>query len=82
MYVFSKGRFDFFKKISNCISRNITAFEFLYLMLKFMDLVIYLIWVNTITYVTLSLVGIMIEMTIIKFFPKISIVQLIVQMIT
>ena len=56
--------------------------EFLYLMLKFMDLVDYRIGFGTITYITPSLVGVVMESMIIKPFPKISIVQLTVQMIT
>ena len=58
------------------------ASDFFYLTLKFMDLLIHWVWVCAVMVITLSLVDITMELMIIKSFPKISIMQLVVQMIT
>ena len=47
-----------------------------------MDLFIHWVWVGVIMDITPSLVGIMMEASIIKYFPKIPVMQLVVQMIT
>ena len=58
------------------------ASDFFYLTLEFMDLLIHQVWVGAVMDITPSLVGTTMELTIIKSFPKIPVMQLVVQMIT
>ena len=55
--------------------------DIFYLTLEFMDLLIHQVWVGGVMGITPSLVGIMMESSIIKSFPKIPVMQLVVQMI-
>ena len=82
MNFFSKRYLGLFQKVCNYIFISTTTSDFFYLMLEFMNLLIHWVWVGAVMDITPSLVGIMMEPTIIDSFPKIPVMQLVVQMIT